>query len=172
MNSRIGPPSAFVQPLHDDDDDAVPLAEHPRRDSRGRALERIPSPAPLWQKGQSGNPSGKSGFYHEAMKLARELTPAAVRRLGELAGLYPDEVTGEWIPLSKLDIDPRVVSVACLGLTERTLGKPKEYDPNSDSESTVKLDYSRLSPEQRQQMRDLLDIAGQETAVVEARRRG
>jgi hypothetical protein len=60
------------------------------------------------------------------------LTPAAVRRLGELAGLYPG-ADGEWIPLSKLDVDPRVVSVACLGLTERTLGKPKEYDPNERS---------------------------------------
>jgi hypothetical protein len=143
------------------------FAQHPRRDSRGRALERIPSPAPLWQKGQSGNPSGKSGFYHEAMKLARELTPAAVRRLGELAGLYPG-ADGEWIPLSKLDVDPRVVSVACLGLTERTLGKPKEYDPNSDPEGKPKLDFSRLSPEQLQQMRDLLDIMCRPTAVIEA----
>jgi hypothetical protein len=101
------------------------------------------------------------------MKLARELTPAAVRRLGELAGLYPDEVTGEWIPLSKLDVDPRVVSVACLGLTKRTLRKPKEYDPNSDPEGKPKLDFSRLSPEQLQQMRALLDIMCRPTAVFE-----
>jgi len=133
-------------------------AQQPRRDSRGRALERIPSPAPLWQKGQSGNPSGKSGFYHEAMKLARELTPAAVRRLGELAGLYPDEITGEWIPLNRLDVDPRVISVACLGLVERTLGKPKEYDPNSDKAPSV-LDVSLLSDEQRAQLRELLQAA-------------
>jgi hypothetical protein len=105
-------------------------AQQPRRDSRGRALERIPSPAPLWQKGQSGNPSGKSGFYHEAMKLARHLTPAAVRRLGELAGRYPGP-DGEWIPLEKLEVDPRVVSVAAMALVERTLGRPKEYDPIS-----------------------------------------
>ena len=132
-------------------------AQRPRRDPRGRALERIPSPAPLWQKGQSGNPSGKSGFYHEAMKLARELTPAAVRRLGELAGLYPDEVTGEWIPLDRLDVDPRVISVACLGLVERTLGKPKEYDPNADRQASP-FDLSRLTPEQRQHVRDVLQL--------------
>lgn len=132
-------------------------AQRPRRDSRGRALERIPSPAPLWQKGQSGNPSGKSGFYHEAMKLARELTPAAMRRLGELAGLYPDEVTGEWIPLNRLDVDPRVISVACLGLVERTLGKPKEFDPNAEKPTTA-IDVSRLTEDQRQQLRELLRL--------------
>jgi hypothetical protein len=145
-------------------------AEKPRRDARGRALERIPSPAPLWQKGQSGNPGGKSGFYHEATRLARELTPAAVRRLGELAGLYPDPVSGEWIPLDRLGVDPRVISVACLGLVERTLGKPKDYDPAQDPDGKPRLAeiVDRWTPEQRALARQLFAVDGKAVTEVNA----
>jgi hypothetical protein len=41
----------------------------------------------MWQPGQSGNPSGHSGEYGEAMKLARTFSPGAMYRLAELAEL-------------------------------------------------------------------------------------
>jgi len=55
--------------------------------SATRAPKRALPPAlaaNLWQPGQSGNPSGHSGEYGEAMRLARQAAPDAVRRLIEL----------------------------------------------------------------------------------------
>lgn len=52
-----------------------------------RARKRIlpPAlPANRWQPGKMGNPSGNSGEHGEAMSLARQVAPDAVRRLIEL----------------------------------------------------------------------------------------
>ena len=65
-----------------------------------------------WPKGTSGNPSGQSGAYGEAVRLARQAAPAAIRRLVELMG-SPDE---------------RVAAVACNAILDRALGKPKAAD--------------------------------------------
>ena len=42
-------------------------------------------------KGQSGNPSGQSRFYHEARKIARRASPQALRDLVELSRTAEDE---------------------------------------------------------------------------------
>ena len=80
-----------------------------------------------WRPGQWGNPSGHSGAYGEAMRLARQAAPDAVQRLRELAELDRIDERGNLIPLSELpDADRRVVAVACNALLDRAFGKPKE----------------------------------------------
>ena len=85
-----------------------------------------------FRPGQSGNPSGMSNnqrqLYLEARALAHQLGPGAIRRLGELAGI-PMDPAQSWVPVEKLDIDPRVVFMASVALCERAYGKPREYDP-------------------------------------------
>src|SRR5271170_6259047 len=79
-----------------------------------RAPKRILPPALAanrWQPGRSGNPSGHSGEYGEAMRLARQAAPAAVQRL---------------IDLMRSE-DERVAAVACNAILDRAFGKPKEY---------------------------------------------
>ena len=44
-------------------------------------------------------------------------------------------------------------------------GKAPQYDPNADPELRPALDVSRLTPEQRQQLRELLDLARVQRAV-------
>jgi hypothetical protein len=82
----------------------------------GRAL----SPAFLdrrWRPGQSGNPSGLNGQYGEAISLARQAAPDAVRRL---------------IQLMSSD-DERVSVVACNAILDRALGKAREQPQESTS---------------------------------------
>ena len=61
-----------------------------------------------WRPGQSGNPSGYSGAYGEAVKLAQQAAPAAVCRLIEL--MHSE--------------DERVAAVACNSILDRAFGKP------------------------------------------------
>ena len=83
-----------------------------------------------WRPGQSGNPSGHSGAYGEAMKLARQAAPDAVRRLRELAELDRIDEQGNLVPLTELpDADRRVITVACNALLDRAFGRPKEPPP-------------------------------------------
>jgi hypothetical protein len=83
--------------------------------------------ATMWQPGQRGGPDGpeyvrgRGHFHSEALRMARAMTPAAIRRLGEFAGINPD--TGALIPLEEVDIDHRVMQISCLALVERTMGK-------------------------------------------------
>src|SRR5277367_6592447 len=90
----------------------------------------------MWKPGQRGGPEGpeyvrgRGHFHSEALRMARVMTPAAIRRVGEFAGIDPD--TGELIPLGKVDIDHRVMEIAALALVERTMGKAEPYDPAKD----------------------------------------
>jgi hypothetical protein len=80
-----------------------------------------------WRPGQSGNPSGHTGEYGEAMKIARSYAPAAMHRLAELAELNQLDSEGNLVPLSGLpDADRRVIAVAANSILDRALGKPKE----------------------------------------------
>jgi len=81
--------------------------------ARGAAKRRTLPPAlaaHCWRPGESGNPSGHSGAYGEALSLARQAAPDAVRRLIELMG----------------SDDERVAAVACNSILDRALGKPRE----------------------------------------------
>ena len=79
----------------------------------------------LWKPGQSGNPGGIGGPVKEAMRLAREATPEAMRTLIELLK----------------DEDPKVRAVAANAILDRSMGKPKDQppeDPRAD-QNTLEL---------------------------------
>jgi hypothetical protein len=63
-----------------------------------------------FQPGQSGNPSGKGGLFHEAQRICREASPAAARRMVELMN----------------STDERVALMAAEKVLERGWGKVKE----------------------------------------------
>src|SRR5271170_6968489 len=107
-----------------------------------RAPKRILPPALAanrWQPGRSGNPSGHSGEYGEAMRLARQAAPAAVQRL---------------IDLMRSE-DERVAAVACNAILDRAFGKPTEFTlPVEDS-------FDQLSDEElRRQVVETLVARG------------
>jgi hypothetical protein len=87
---------------------ALTLAEFT---ARGKAF-RFP-------KGESGNISGQSRFYHECRKLAREASPEM------MAGL---------IDLAKNAEDERVRSVCLVAVLDRAGVRPMDYDPTKDAE--------------------------------------
>ena len=92
-----------------------------------------------WRPGQSGNPTGHSGEYGEAMRLARQATPGAVWRLIELAELDQVDDQGNLIPLKELpEADRRVIAVATNALLDRAFGKPKPFDPKEDAEEPLR----------------------------------
>jgi hypothetical protein len=91
-----------------------------------------------WKPGQSGNPSGHSGEYGDAMWLARQAAPSAVLRLVEL--IHSD--------------DERVAAVACNAILDRAFGKPREHHERE----VDKLD--QMTREELEQ-----DIAKQMTAM-------
>src|SRR5690242_15376580 len=89
-----------------------------------------------WKPGQSGNPHGprKGAPYFEALRLAREAGPEAIRKLIELMRTSKDE---------------RVVAVACNSLLDRGYGKPRDINPDELREGPT-VDISRLTEEQKQ----------------------
>jgi hypothetical protein len=81
---------------------------------RGSAGRTLPAEfvARQFKKGQSGNPSGNRGAaYGEIVKLARQFSERAVRRLGEL--MESD--------------DERVALMAAQALLDRGFGRPREF---------------------------------------------
>jgi hypothetical protein len=102
----------------------------------------------------SANPAGMSKaareLYLEARELAHRVGPGAIRRLAELASV-PLLWTGS--------IDPRVIVMAASNLCERAYGRAEAYDPNKDPSNGSRLDVRRLSPEQREQLRQILEAA-------------
>jgi hypothetical protein len=108
-----------------------------------------------WRPGPSGNPSGLSGEYGEAVRIARSYAPAAMYRLAELAELHQTDEQGQLIPLAHLkDVDRRVVAVAVNGLLDRALGKPKE--PKDASKTPLR---SLPPDQQRKRIAELLALA-------------
>jgi len=69
-----------------------------------------------WRPGQSGNLSGHSGAYGEAIKLAQAAAPYAVCRLIELMDSE----------------DERVAAVACNSILDRAFGKPVPAKEETD----------------------------------------
>ena len=110
-----------------------------------------------WRPGQSGNPSGHSGAYGEAMKLAQQAAPYAVNRLIELMD----------------SDDERVAAVACNSILDRAFGKPRAERERIDS---LELRVANMTREQRlARMREILDgmrkylpVTEQEPTAIEA----
>ena len=125
------------------------------RDARGRLTALPPAlRARQWAPGQSGNPSGKGGLYHEMQRLAREFTPEATEIL---IGFAKDE---------EEETSNRIVSIRML--YERAWGAPKDYDPKTDEAATRKprFDPSLYSPAQLAQIEAALRMV--EATQVEA----
>ena len=101
----------------------------------------VPAGARPWQPGVSANPGGKGGLYQETLKLAREASPDAMRRLIQLSGSE----------------DERVAAVACSAVLDRAWGKVREFDPKSLEETKApRFDPSKLSAEQLAKVKDAL----------------
>jgi hypothetical protein len=83
-----------------------------------------------WKRGQSGNPSGHSGEYGQAMRLARQAAPYAVHRL---IALMDSE-------------DERVASVACNAILDRAFGKP---GPAKEEKDDFKAQLGNMTREER-----------------------
>jgi hypothetical protein len=93
-----------------------------------------------FQKGQSGNPAGRSGPYLETQRLARDAAPDVTRRLIEIALTDPDT---------------RVAVVAGNSVLDRAFGKPRDYDPKEDKPPSM-VDVSVLSVSEQRMMLDFL----------------
>jgi hypothetical protein len=76
-------------------------------------------------------------------RIAREFTPQATRYLIEIA------------QDTKEDTRNRIVAMSML--YDRAWGKPKEYDANSEKPASA-IDVTRLTTEQRQKLRELLEL--------------
>ena len=98
--------------------------------------------APPWKPGQSGNPGGWAGPVREAQRIARENSPAAMRKLVKMLE----------------DPDSRVAVVAANSILDRAMGKPKEAVTERDGGPP--LDLSGLTAAELAQMRRLLEKAG------------
>jgi hypothetical protein len=106
-----------------------------------------------WQPGQSGNPSGHNGEYGQAMKLARQAAPDAVRRLIELMNSE----------------DERVAAVACNSILDRALGKPKAVE---EGKTDMETRLANMTREQRlQYLQELLEPLRQPLPSAPNRRR-
>ena len=91
-----------------------------------------------WKRGQSGNPSGHSGEYGQAVRLARQAAPYAVHRL---IALMDSE-------------DERVAAVACKSILDGAFGKPRLMKEEKDDLETR---IANMTREQRlARMRELL----------------
>jgi len=81
-----------------------------------------------FQPGQSGNPSGKGGLFHEAQRICREASPAAARRMVELMN----------------SADERLALMAADKVLERAWGKPKEM-PDKPPEDPEDIERRRVA---------------------------
>jgi hypothetical protein len=93
----------------------------------------------MWKPGQSGNPSGYSAAYGEAVRLARQAAPYAINRLIELMDSE----------------DQRVAAVACNSVLDRAFGRP---GPAKEEKEGMEARLANMTREERlQYMRGLLD---------------
>ena len=108
------------------------------------------------------------------MRLARQATPGAVRRLIELAELDQVDDQGNLIPLKELpEADRRVVTVAANSLLDRAFGKPKPFDPKEDADEPLRdlraravQEMEKLTPHE---LAALEDFARARQNAIEAR---
>jgi hypothetical protein len=105
------------------------------RDERGRTTMLPPAlRAHTFKPGEIHNPAGKGGKYQECKRLCREASPSAARVIIALAN-DPNE-------------DSRVRYMAAAWVHEQAWGKPKEYDPASETPAGPKFNPRDYSPEQ------------------------
>jgi hypothetical protein len=105
----------------------------------------------IWQKGQTGNPSGKSGEYQRCLKLCRDDSEQNIIELRRLRDHSDDD---------------RVRFMAATWLHERAWGKAKEYDPNEEPQAEV-IDPGGFTPKQRSQIMVVLRMLEAAAGKVE-----
>jgi hypothetical protein len=106
-----------------------------------------------WRPGQSGNPSGHSGEYGQAMRLARQAAPYAVHRL---IALMDSE-------------DERVAAVAANAILDRAFGKP---GPAKEEKDDVGARFANMTREERlAEMQRLLEAVQQYSSAAPGQRR-
>ena len=104
----------------------------------------------MWKPGQSGNPTGHSGEYGTAIKLAQRAAPQAIRRLIKLMDSE----------------DERVAAVACNSILDRAFGKPKVAEEEKDD---LVARVQAMTPEERVRMaQELLERAERYVPAFEA----
>ena len=121
-----------------------------------RAHVRVLPPAMaerMWKPGQSGNPTGKTGEYHRCRALCRQASAAAAEEI---------------IRLYKESSDDRVRYMSAQWVYEQAWGKAQPYDPATDPEASPPLDVTVLTPEQRHELRLLIDLMRAGKRVTEA----
>jgi hypothetical protein len=117
-----------------DETEAEPVAlPHPPPPRRGNLR-------PPWRKGQTGNPSGFNGQHGETLRLAREASPDAVRRL---------------IELMRSD-DERVAAVAANAILDRAWGRPPVAPPPKADDDLSHLTDERLQAAIRERLETLV----------------
>ena len=95
----------------------------------------------MCQPGVSGNPTGRSGLYLECRRLAAEASPEAMGRLIEL--MHAE--------------DERVSYMATVAVLDRSGVKPIDYDPAQDQPQQPSWDPGKLTQEEREQFRSILE---------------
>jgi hypothetical protein len=124
--------------------DADSLISGPRERALAMAEFTARGKAFRFQKGQSGNISGQSRFYHECRKLAREASPEM------MAGL---------IDLAKNAMDERVRSVCLVAVLDRAGVRPIDYDPKADeAEERKQFDPSLYTDEELSRIQEVLKL--------------
>jgi hypothetical protein len=98
-----------------------------------------------WKPGVSGNPGGTP-----------KQTPD-YKRCRELCRQHSEESALGMIELAANSLDDRVRFMANQWVYEQAWGKARDYDATEDAPS--RLDLLRLSPEQRAELRKLIDFA-------------
>ena len=102
-----------------------------QRDGKGRWLPgTTPRGARPWRKGQAPNPTGKSGDYHEALKLARKTSMRSITRLMEL----------------RESEDEQIATVASKALWEISWGRPQVFDPKAEALEEQKKKHRNFNP--------------------------
>ena len=101
-----------------------------------------------WVPGQSGNPKGRPPVTEE------------FRRIRQLYRENSEEAVVEARRLMLESDDDRVRLAACQLITERGWGKaPDAYSPETDPEARrAQIDWARVTPEQRVEVRRCLDF--------------
>ena len=102
------------------------------------------------QPGETANPSGHGGRYHEVVKLAREASPEAMQTLIEI--------------MRDADEETRARIVAIEGILNRAFGRPREMQPEA---AAPPLDLTAVSEEKL-----LLIIKALEAAKAAKRAQG
>ncbi len=101
-----------------------------------------------FQKGQTGNPGGRTKAYAECQALARE---RSVEAMGHLCRLMASD-------------DERVALMAADKVLERAWGKPKEQK----EEAKAPLDLSKVPPEALQLIKQALAMIAMSTPAPRA----